>query len=53
MKKKTPKEDDLKKINVENWGVWSKKKSVFPLSYGVDVLKRFEKLKTQIIQKIN
>ncbi|MFX1238901.1 MAG: cupin domain-containing protein [Promethearchaeota archaeon] len=33
MKKKNPTEEELKKLNVEEWGTWSKEESVFPWSY--------------------
>jgi len=33
MKKKLPTEDDLKKLNVESWGTWSKEVSEFDWSY--------------------
>ena len=33
MKKKSPSEEELIKLNVKNWGVWTKEKSVFPWSY--------------------
>ncbi|MHA1297726.1 MAG: cupin domain-containing protein [Promethearchaeota archaeon] len=33
MKKKIPTEEELKKLNVENWGVWEKEKSVFDWYY--------------------
>ncbi|MHA1805569.1 MAG: cupin domain-containing protein [Promethearchaeota archaeon] len=34
MKKKKPTEEELKKLNVESWGVWEKEVSEFPWSYG-------------------
>ena len=34
MKKKIPSEEDLKKLNVESWGIWTKEKSKFDWSYG-------------------
>lgn len=33
MKKKVPTEEELKKLNVESWGTWSKEKSEFDWSY--------------------
>lgn len=33
MKKKTPTEEELEKLNVESWGTWTKEKSVFDWSY--------------------
>ena len=33
MKKKKPSEEDLKKLDVESWGTWTKEKSVFDWSY--------------------
>ena len=32
-KKENPSEDELKKLDVESWGVWTKETSVFPWSY--------------------
>ena len=34
MKKKLPSDDELKKLDVESWGVWTKEVSEFPWSYG-------------------
>ncbi|TFG25740.1 MAG: DUF861 domain-containing protein [Promethearchaeota archaeon] len=34
MSKKTPTKDDLKKLNVESWGTWTKEISEFDWSYG-------------------
>ena len=34
MKKKKPSEEELKKLNVESWGTWSKEVSKFDWSYG-------------------
>jgi len=33
MKKKVPSEEELKKLNVESWGIWTKEVSEFPWSY--------------------
>jgi uncharacterized cupin superfamily protein len=33
MKKKKPTQEDLKKLDVESWGIWEKEKSKFPWSY--------------------
>ncbi len=33
MKKKVPNEEELKKLNVDSWGTWSKEESVFDWSY--------------------
>ena len=32
-KKENPSEEELKKLDVESWGVWTKEISVFPWSY--------------------
>ena len=34
MKKKIPTDDDLKRLDVESWGTWSKEVSEFDWSYG-------------------
>jgi len=34
MKKKTPSEQDLDKLDVKSWGTWSKEVSEFDWSYG-------------------
>ena len=34
MKKKVPSEEELKKLNVESWGIWTKEVSEFDWSYG-------------------
>ena len=34
MSKKKPSKEDLKKLNVESWGTWSKEVSEFDWSYG-------------------
>jgi uncharacterized cupin superfamily protein len=33
MKKKIPSDEELRKLDVESWGIWEKEKSVFPWSY--------------------
>ncbi len=33
MKKKVPTEEELNKLNVTNWGTWSKETSKFPWEY--------------------
>ncbi len=33
MKKKIPTEEELKKLDVESWGIWTKEKSIFDWSY--------------------
>ena len=33
IKKKIPTEEELKKLDVESWGIWSKEKSKFDWSY--------------------
>ncbi|MBN1800181.1 MAG: cupin domain-containing protein [Candidatus Lokiarchaeota archaeon] len=33
MKKKKPTEEELNKLEVKKWGIWTKEESVFPWSY--------------------
>ena len=33
MKKKIPTQEELKKLNVDSWGIWEKEVSEFPWSY--------------------
>lgn len=35
-KKENPSEEELKKLDVKSWGVWTKEISVFPWSYDSD-----------------